>query len=145
MAELTLSWSPNGEEYLGVLDATVTSSEFSGHSFAWFDRRWLKDNFVAPLETYPLSAAQPPKIERHLWDRDHGVLRIAVTPYNSRGTLLVRVDLATDVQSGPDEDLQHAITVRFLTEYEAVRKFAAEFDAVLDGRRENAILRNQEP
>jgi hypothetical protein len=135
MAELSVSWSPNGED--GALDATVASGEFSGHSFARFDRRWLKDNFVAPLQAYPLSATQPPMIE------DRGVLRIAVTPCDSRGTLLVRVDLATDARSSPDAECQHAVTVRFLTDYAAVAKFAVAFDAVLDGRRETATLRGE--
>src|ERR1700729_4196503 len=101
MAELTLSWSPNFEEYLGILDASVSSGDFSGHGYAWFDRRDIKGTFIPALRMYPLSASRPPKIEgshrgafRHD-GKDRIELGIMITPYNRRGALMVRVDLAS--------------------------------------------------
>ena len=59
---------------------------------------------------------------------------------DSRGTLLVHVDVSTEVWKTPDTDLQNSATVRFRAEYAAVDIFAKEFEEVLDGKREAAIL-----
>ena len=59
-------------------------------------------------------------------------LRVVVSPYNKVGMLLVKVDLASESSKMPDIDLQHTVTVRFLTEYAAIAVFADELDRVLD-------------
>jgi hypothetical protein len=148
MAELTLSWSPNGDEYLGILDASVSSGDFSGHGYAWFDRRQIKDTFIAAMRAYPLSAACPPKIEgsHRVGYTSNGKkpveLGIMIAPYNSRGALLVRIDLASEMHTSPDENLQHTITARFIVHYDALRKFSTDLEALLNGTRESVVLRS---
>ncbi|WP_138918585.1 hypothetical protein [Nitrospirillum viridazoti] len=145
MAELTLSWSPN-EDY-GILDATVRSGEFSGHGYAPFNKQRL-EKFIASLRVYPISISAPPTLEGGNWimfspdGQGPAELAIAIKPYNGRGAIIVRVDVTSEIRNGPDEDLQSAATVRFLTNYEALGKFASDFQAVLDGRREEACLKD---
>jgi hypothetical protein len=145
-AELRLAYKPD-DEWLGELDAVVRSGAFSGKGSAWFDRIYLKETFVAALRAFPLTSTSPPMIEGGFWSKDSQRsldqchLRIVFTPYNSRGTLLVRIDLATQSRKTPDIDQQHSVTVRFLTDYAAVAEFADTLDRVLDGANEQAILK----
>jgi hypothetical protein len=144
--ELRLSYRPD-DAWLGELDAVVRSGAFSGQGSAWFNRVSLKETFVAALRAYPLTSTAPPMLEggfcskenRGSLDQCH--LRIVVTPYDSRGTLLARIDLATQSWKTPDIDQQQSVTVRFLTEYAAVGEFADALDRVLDGANEQAILK----
>jgi hypothetical protein len=148
MAELTLSWSPNGEEHLGILDATVSSGDFSGHGYAWFDRRQIRDTFIAALRAYPLSVDRPPRIEgsHRIIATPNGEepigLGIMIVPYKSRGALLVRVDLASETRTNPDKNMLHTITVRFVVQYEALGKFSTDLEAALYGKKERAVLRS---
>jgi hypothetical protein len=114
---------------------------------AWFDRTHVKNTFVTPLRAFPLLAATPPMIQGGFWSAgnqgtlDQCHLRIVVTPYDSRGTQLARIDLATPSWKTPDIDQQQAVTVRFRAEYAAVADFADVLDRVLDGANEPAVLR----
>ncbi|WP_225673693.1 hypothetical protein [Bradyrhizobium hereditatis] len=102
--------------------------------------------FVAALRSFPLTATTPALIEDGIWSKENpasleqGHLRIAVKPYDSRGTLLVHVDLSSEVWTARDADLQNLATIRFTTEYAAVDRFAQEFEEVLDGKRDVAVL-----
>jgi len=146
VAELRLGYRPD-DEWIGQLDAVVTSGAFSGKGSAWFDRQQLKETFVVALRAYPLSAADPPMIEGGYWSKERpGALqqchlRVAVRPYNTRGTLLVQVDLATACGTIPGNDLQQFVTTRFRTEYAALEEFASRLEQVLDGTRDVAVLR----
>jgi hypothetical protein len=145
MAELTVTWSPD-DDYLGTLDVQVQSAGFAGHSYAWFDKAHLKKTFVAALRTYPLDADSPPLLEGNDLVSAEATksLRIAVTPYDLRGTLVVRVDLASWGDHSPKGDTQHMLTARFLTEYGMLVQFAADLEALLDGTKDAATLRGQE-
>jgi hypothetical protein len=144
-AELQLRYRPD-DEWHGQLDAVVKSGEFSGKGSAWFGREYVKETFVSALRAFPLSAKAPPLTEGGFWSKERpGSLeqchvRIAIRPYNSRGALLVQVDLATESWASPDKDLQQSVTVRFLSEYAALEEFAAKLEQVLDGKRELAVL-----
>jgi hypothetical protein len=116
------------EVWLGERCAVVTSGAFSGEGSAWFDRQYLKETFVAPLHAFPLSASDPPLID--------GGFCIAVRPYDSRGTLLVQVDLASESWATPDKDKQQHVTARFLTEYAPLEEFASSLEQVSDGKGE---------
>ncbi len=149
-ARLRLSYRPDGYtpdgEWHGELEAVVESGAFSGKGSAWFTRPKLKQTFVAALRAFPLAASDPPMIEGGFWSRETPAtlkqchLRIAVRPYNVRGTLLVQVDLATRSWTTPDNDQQQCVTTRFLTEYAALEKFASSLEQVLDGKRDSAVL-----
>ena len=142
-AELRVTYRSD-EEYTGEIIATVKSGAFSAQGSAWFDRTYVKKTFLANLRSLPLTLTNPPTIEGGFWnDRgslDQCHLRISVKPYNTRGTLLVHVDLASGVWKAPDADLQNCATIRFLTEYAAVMDFAEQFEEVLDGERDDAVL-----
>jgi hypothetical protein len=144
--ELRLSFRLD-ETWLGELDAVVKSGAFSGQGSAWFKPVSLKETFVAALRAYPLTSTAPPMMEggfgsmKNPGSLDQCHLRIVVTPYDSSGTLLARIDLATQSWKTPDIDQQQSVTVRFLTEYAAVGEFADALDRVLDGSNEQAILK----
>jgi len=142
-AELRLSYGSD-DEWHGELFAVVKSGAFSGEGVAWVDRQHVKRAFVVPLRAFPLSARKPPMIEGGYWNGKGSLqqcrLRIAVRPYNSRGTLLVQADLASPILTTP-EDRQQLVTAHFLAEYAALDKFASNFEQVLDGRRDSAVLR----
>jgi hypothetical protein len=130
----------------GQIIATVKSGEFSARGAAWFNPTNVKKNFMAALRSFPITAVTPALIEGGFWSKqrpgslEQCHLRIAVKPYDSRGTLLVHVDLSSEVWSTPDADLQSLATIRFTAEYAAVDAFAQEFEEVLDGKRSVAVL-----
>ena len=142
--ELELRYRPE-DEWHGQLEAVVRTGAFSGRSAAWFDVQRLK-GFVPALRAFPFSADAPPLIEGGYWSKERPGnleqchLRVAVRPYNSRGTLLVHVELATQYGTSPDADLHQSVTVRFLTEYAAVEEFAGNLEQMLDGNLESAVL-----
>jgi hypothetical protein len=135
------------EEYTGQIRATVKSGQFSAEGAAWFDRINVKTTFLAALRTFPLRTNDPPMLEGGFWNRgnpkslDQCHLRISIKPYNSRGMLLVHVDVSSEVWKTSDADLQNSATIRFCAEYTAVDIFAKEFEQILDGKREVAILK----
>lgn len=147
MAELTATWSPE-DDYLGTLDIRVQSAGFTGHSYAWFDKGQLKETFIAALRAYPIDADSAPFLEG---DDSAGAeatksLRIAVTPHDRRGTLLVRVDLVFRGRPhNPMVDKEHTVKVQFLTEYGMLERFAADLDALLEGKMDAATLRSKDP
>jgi hypothetical protein len=135
------------EEYTGQIRATVKSGQFSAEGAAWFDRINVKTTFLATLRKFPLPTNDPPMLEGGFWNRgnpkslDQCHLRISIKPYDNRGTLLVHVDVSSEVWKTPDADLQNSATVRFRAEYTSIETFANEFEQVLDGEREVAILK----
>jgi hypothetical protein len=54
--------------------------------------------------------------------------------------LIVQVDLSSPCWQSPDQDRQQAVTVRLLTDYASLDRFAASFAQVLDGECELAVL-----
>lgn len=148
-AELRVIYRPD-EDGTGEIIATVKSGAFAAQASAWFGRDLR--TFVANLRSFPLTSANPPTIEGGFWDKKgSGIwsernslkqchLRISIRPHNTHGTLLVHVDLASPVLKTPDADLQNSATIRFLTEYAAVAGFAEQFEKVLDGARDDAVL-----
>jgi hypothetical protein len=146
MAELTTTWSADDED-LGALDVEVHSAGFTGRSHAWFSRAKLKSTFVAALNAYPFDPAAPPFLDGLGLTPNEATrdVRISVTPYNFRGTLLVRVDLARRGLHSRDGVMEQTLVVRFLTEYGLVARFAKDLEALLDGSKEIATLHSQEP
>ena len=143
-SELQVAYQAD-DDGTGKIIATVKSGEFSAQGAAWFNPTEVKRTFVAALRSFPLTAITPALIEGGFGSKERPGslechLRIAVKPYDSRGTLLVHVDLSSEVWSTPDADLQNLATIRFTTEYTAVDRFAQELEAVLDGKRDVAVL-----
>jgi hypothetical protein len=144
--ELRVTYTPD-EEWTGKIIATVQSGAFSAQGSAWFDRTHVKKTFLASLRSFPLKSGDLPTIEGGFWSKesqgslDQCHLRISIKPHNARGTLLVHVDLASEFWKTPDVDLQNCATIRFLTEYAAVDRFAEQLEKVLDGESEEAVLK----
>jgi hypothetical protein len=144
-SELQVTYQAD-DDGTGKIIATVKSGEFSARGAAWFNPIDVKRTFVTVLRSFPLTATTPALIEGGFWSNENlGCLaqchlRIAVKPYDVRGTLLVHVDLSSEVWTTPDADLQNLATIRFTTEYVAVDRFAQELEAVLDGERDAAVL-----
>ena len=142
-AELRIAYRSD-EDWTGEIIATVKAGAFSAQGSAWFDRTHVKKTFLDHLRSFPLTSANPPTMEGGFWNSHGGLdkchLRIGIKPYNTRGTLLVHVDLASEVWKTPDADLQNCATIRFLTEYAAVDGFAGQFEQVLNGKKDEAIL-----
>lgn len=143
--KLTVQYTPD-DDYVGELTVKVDSRDFAGQSKAWFDRTWLKENFIAALRAFPILIEDPPLIEGGFGSKtvpgtlEQCHVRIAVRPYNSQGLLIVQTDLTTESWKSPDQDYQQCITARFLTEYALLDIFAQELEEVLSGRRESATL-----
>jgi hypothetical protein len=143
-SELQVAYQAD-DDGTGKIIATVKSGDFSAQGAAWFNPIDVKRTFVAALRSFPLTAVTPALIEGGFGSKERPGslechLRIAVKPYDSRGTLLVHVDLSSEVWTTPDADLQNLATIRFTAEYTAVERFAQEFEQVLDGRRDVAVL-----
>jgi hypothetical protein len=142
-AELRVTYRSD-EEWTGEIIAAVKSGAFSTQGSAWFDRTDVKKAFLVNLRSFPLTSANPATIEGGFWNGQGGLdqchLRVSIKPYNARGTLLVHVDLASEVRKTPDADLQNCATIRFLTEYAAVDGFAGQFEKVLNGEKDEAVL-----
>jgi hypothetical protein len=143
LAELRLAYT-RLEDNLGELDALACSQAFSGQSWAHVDPQTVR-NFTEMLREFPLSASRPPRLECGNLFACRGIdrcnLRIVIAPHNSRGILLVSVDLTTLSTESPDRDQQHSVTIRFLTDYSAVGQFAADLEALLNGILKEAILK----
>jgi hypothetical protein len=141
-AELRVTYGPD-DDGTGELVAFSRSGAFAGQGSAWVGRDM--ETFVACLRSFPLTAADPPTIEGGYWDGRGSLnqchLRIIIKPYNSRGTLLVHVDIAAPVSNTRELDLQNRAIIRFFTEYAAVDIFADHLEQVLSGKREEAILK----
>jgi hypothetical protein len=144
-ASLRISYDQD-DEWFGEIHAEVKSGYFSGNGSAWFDKGNLKSTFVTALRLCPLNPKNLPTIENGFGeDKKRGKaaqchLRIAISPYNSRGSLLVRVDLATKVWVTEDSDMLQTVTARFRTDYPSLERFACELEEVLDGKRGVATL-----
>lgn len=147
MAELMMTFAPDDDHGLGQLTCVAESGGFSGRGSAYFDRAQLKTEFIAQLAAFPLSDSAPPTMAGGFGSREGSRalgqchVRIVIQPHGSRGQLLVRADLAGEFRISADADLQQAVTIRFLTDYAAVARFASDLAKVLDGESEALVLR----
>ncbi|MGJ5204843.1 hypothetical protein [Bradyrhizobium sp. HKCCYLR20261] len=140
-AELRLAYEPD-EDGTGKIIAVARAGAFAGRGEAWFGNDL--DAFLKKLRSFPLSSEAAPMIEGGYYDGKGGLaecrVRIIIKPHDMKGTLLVHADLATLVQHTPDFDVQNSASIRFLTEYAELDRFAVQIGELLKGRREVAIL-----
>ncbi|BAM90497.1 conserved hypothetical protein [Bradyrhizobium oligotrophicum S58] len=140
-AELQIVYEPD-DDGTGKVIASAKAGPFSAKGAAWFGRDL--DIFLKRLRSYPLSSEKPPMIEGGYYD-DKGNLkqchvRIVIRPHDLRGRLLVQAELTSEVWSMPEAIVPNSASIRFLTEYAVLERFAAEFEELLKGRRQVAIL-----
>lgn len=128
----------------GELEAHVSSDEFAGVGKAYFNLSDIVD-FAGSLKKFPLSTEHPPTIDGGFGaPHPQCHLRLRIQPYNARGVLLVKVDLATKSWDTGDRDLQQHVSARFLTEYAPLNRFADEMRHLVDGAVDEAILIGRE-
>jgi hypothetical protein len=130
---LTFFWADEevGEAESGLLTAEVKAGGFAGHGSAFFDPKFLRKSFVTKLRG-KIAKDRPVTLEAGAGNQ--GVLQIRVAPSSRIGRLLVEARLSSPAQSGhPMDGIENELTVRFLTDREAVLRFAAAIEAQLDG------------
>ena len=138
--ELRIKYTPD-DQWFGELEATVLSGDFAGKARAWFNLETLQV-FLSGLREFPLNQSEPLAIEgRYGGNSLEGAplrpaVRIAISPYNALGLLLAEVDLAATLWTPGKQ----SVTTRFFTEYGLLANFATECAAMLDGKREVAVL-----
>ncbi|CAL76894.1 hypothetical protein BRADO3092 [Bradyrhizobium sp. ORS 278] len=138
-AELHVAYEPD-DDGTGKIIATARAGAFAARGEAWFGREL--DDFVKGLRAYPLSWDKPPKIEGGYDERSLAqcLVRIVIKPFDFSGHLLVHADLATVVHSALGADVQNSASIRFLTEYAILDRFAVDFEELLNGRCKVAVL-----
>ena len=124
------------DDNTGELLATATAGAFSARGSAWVGRVHVKQTFPTALRIFPLTSTNPPVVEGGVW-KDNGLLdqcslRITIKPYDLRGRLLVHAELASEVWEASESELQNRASIRFLTEYAVLDRFADEFEQVLE-------------
>jgi hypothetical protein len=63
---------------------------------------------------------------------DETHLAILIAPYDVRGTLRVRVELATPASETHEKDVHQEARLQFLTHYADIARFRSSFAAMLD-------------
>jgi hypothetical protein len=130
---LTLFWADEevGEAESGLLTAEVKAGGYAGHGSAFFRREFLRKTFVAKLRR-PITRNRPVALEAE--SENQGVLLIRIAPFSGTGALLAEIRLSAPAQSEhPMGGLENELTVRFVTNREAVLRFASAIEAQLDG------------
>ena len=128
---LTLFWADEevGEAEGGLLTAEVKAGGFSGHGSAFFDPEFIRRSFLAELRR---EISKPVTLEAG--PESQGVLLIRIAPFGGAGTLLAEIRLSAPAQSEhPMGGLENELTVRFVTNREAILRFASAIEAQLDG------------
>ncbi|MGO4388469.1 hypothetical protein AB4Y85_13125 [Microvirga sp. 2YAF29] len=144
MNMLRLTYEPD-DEWHGELHAIAHASDFIGSGSAWFSRESLI-GFSRALGQYPLPAHAPVAIFGGVGaiaaDRPgHIQIGITIAPADITGTLLVRMELATDpLKATHRSEPQQSAVLCFITEYAALDQFRIALASMLDAGTE-AILR----
>jgi hypothetical protein len=128
----------------GELSAEVQSHGFCGTGYANFDLKVLRERARA-FTKFPLSSGEAVYIEGGYWSKEDATtlvqehLYVGISPVDSRGTLMLRVRLATpgDADESP---LRNRISVEFNIEYQQLAKFADDLAALAMGQAPEVVL-----
>jgi hypothetical protein len=133
--ELKVRYIPD-DQWMGELEATVLSGDFAGKARAWFNLEDLKV-FLNGLRAFPLDQSNLPMIEgSYGGNSPRPDVRVKIGPHNNLGLLRAEVDLVTKLWTAGEQ----SVITQFFTEYGLLSDFATEFAAMLDGKREAAVL-----
>jgi hypothetical protein len=138
---LTLFWADEevGAAEGGLLTAEVKAGGYAGHGSAFFDPEFIRRSFVAELRH---EISKPVVLEAG--PENQGMLVIRIAPFGGAGTLMVEARLSAPAQSEqPMGGLANELTVRFVTNREAVLRFAIAIEAQLDGGDIPSVLTGQ--
>jgi hypothetical protein len=134
--ELQIRYFPD-DQWLGELEATVLSGDFSGKARGWVNLEDVRA-FSSGLRKFPLDQSDPPAIGGAPLQTD---VRVTISPQNALGLLRVEVDLV-EAREWPAG--RQSVTTQFFTEYGLLANFAAQLEAMLDGTRAVAVLAGRE-
>jgi hypothetical protein len=142
--ELRVSYFPD-DEALGQITVRVVAGQFTGAASAWIAPGDIVA-FAKSLDRYPLpvepasiiEAGTAGTLDGRLPPRTH--VRVSVTPEGSRGVLVVRADLQTEVWRDEDSDLHQSVVARFRTEYALLERFARGLEGLVSNRIREAVL-----
>jgi hypothetical protein len=128
----------------GQLSVEISAAGFAGVGSAWFDLQGLED-FARSLEAFPLPAVNPPTLEGGFWRNDGKGLeqrhvRLIFQPANRRGTVGVRVELATPSWEGDRPESQKELGLDVYTDYASLQRFATDFAHLARGELPEAVL-----
>jgi hypothetical protein len=140
---LTLFWADEevGAAEGGLLTAEVKAGGYAGHGSAFFDPEFIRKTFVAKLRR-PITKNRPVTLEAG--PENQGVLLIRIAPFGRADTLLAQIRLSAPAQSDhPMSGIANELTVRFVTNREAVLRFASALEAQLDGGDIPSVLTGQ--
>jgi hypothetical protein len=137
IGKLRLTYEPDDERH-GDLSVVAEAHGCRAQGTGWISCSDLV-RFRDDLSRYPLSYEQPVSISSD--ENDFGLafttfghVGLTITPVNTRGVLLVRVELTTDPVVSLDVELQQRAVLCFPTSYAAVDRFRAELGQALEGR-----------
>ncbi|GAA0602681.1 hypothetical protein GCM10009416_45580 [Craurococcus roseus] len=141
MNVLRLLYEPE-DEWHGQLHASAEAFGFSGRSSAWFGRDDLVE-FRRHLGAYPL-LPRPAAISGGVGVSPGGEprdvhIRLTIAPFDTKGGLLVRVELACEPPVPPGADCEQRAHLCFPTDYASLDRFRIALGPMLDGGAE-AIL-----
>lgn len=128
---------------MGELEVRASSNGFSGRGSAWFNSDELR-RFAAALAAYPLGDEARRGIEsgyRGPPGSQHEV-HVALSAYqiDARGSVGVRVRLATPVGTWRSPEARHAVEMEFPTTYSALTVFATQLSQLAAGTAAEAAL-----
>lgn len=127
------------------LDASAVSDGFSGTATAWFSRECIAYFADRLASTYPIPPGEAIDIRSdHFLPPEAGEdpvrLHIAFDAIGYRGRVRCTIQLADDRELDGRHTSRQCVRMALPTTYEAVRAFAFELRALLDGVGRNATL-----
>lgn len=108
---------------------------------AWVSRRDVSE-FAERLRQYPLDSGNPVVLSAGLGAGDDYVEFIAMSaaPRGFKGQVTMSIRVAAEEWRDGEPVPIHETRMEFPTPYEALRRFAGQLDAVLDGHSHEALL-----
>lgn len=144
--KLTLTYKPENE-HDGELCASIESVGYSGQGAGWFSLAQLH-SFCAALGAYPVSLDTPPTLSGGYWNDDATALvqthiGLTIAPYNTRGSLLVSVQLSAPIWELEGHDMHRCVSTHFRTDYPSLDRFRASLLLALGAEGEAATLHGE--
>lgn len=135
---LELSFSPD-DEWSGFLTARAEANGFAGAGRAYFNNDELLA-FAASLQEFPMKGRPTVRggypASARTGAREEVHLELTCYPVSGRGHIGVEVRLGS-------HGVTHAVTLQIVTVYEPLARFAKELRSLVNGEREEAVLRGE--
>ena len=135
MSSLTVTYQHSLDDDFGRLRLALATEDFSGRGGFWVQWQDVEE-FAASLGAYPLPVASPPIAQ---WgfeklEGDDLIIGLEVKPADTRGTLLVSVEVADDFEP------RRRLRANFTTHYPQLEAFQQALMKVMRREAEEAVL-----